>query len=124
MDLCESPCLIISSFPPQSCLLRLREGIIPAHSSGSGRGIQCVGRCTSSPEALSNQVLSARTAIVHSPRVGQYRNTGSVECGAVSIGNAIGRRSETPGNSTLLSTLLVLDFMSLARRAGNQPHSN
>jgi hypothetical protein len=39
--------------------------------NGSGSGIQCVGRCTSSPVARSNHVPSEKTPMVHSLRRGE-----------------------------------------------------
>jgi hypothetical protein len=41
-------------------------------------------------------------AMVHSPLQGEYTKRGWGALGAVSIGNASGRRSETPRSSTVL----------------------
>ena len=40
--------------------------------------------------------------MVHSPLNGEYTKTGWEALGAVSIGNASGRRSEAPGSSAVL----------------------
>ena len=85
-----------------------RRDRLPIHGRGSGSGIQWVGRRISSPVTRSNQVPRARTANVHSPFGGEYTNTGSGDLGAVSMGNARGRRSETPGSLTLLATFFTL----------------
>ena len=74
------------------------------------RRCRTIASRTAKAVAQSNQRPSAKSPIIHSPRSGEYTNTGSSGVGGVLTGKATGRLSETPGNSTLVSRAPAIDF--------------
>jgi hypothetical protein len=85
----------------------------------SGKRIQCVGRSTSS-QLRGEPAASANSPIIHSPHSGEYTNIGSSGVGGAPTGNATGRLSKTPGNSTLISRACAIEFIWNRVRTGTK----